>query len=211
MRAVRSCSVTALLATLAVCPRPAAADPGVRVIVVPARPIYVLPPGYYRPYAPLYGDGAPLVPTPPSVLQFGAVPLQAPGVTLVPAPVNSGFQRFQPPLLWPSGGALFGGPAAGETEQALQLLSSPRERDRIDAAIALGRNRVERAVDPVARLLANDPSSQVREAAARALGLIGTPAALKPLQTAAQADADREVRRSAQFAAEAVRGGIQKP
>jgi HEAT repeat protein len=81
----------------------------------------------------------------------------------------------------------------------------------MDAAIALGRNRVERAVDPLARLLANDPSARVREAAARALGLVGSPAAIKPLQTAAQADADREVRRSARFAAEAVRGGLQKP
>jgi hypothetical protein len=38
-------------------------------------------------------------------------------------------------------------------------------------------------------------------------GLIAAPQALPALQTAAQADEDREVRHSAQFAAEVIRSG----
>jgi len=44
----------------------------------------------------------------------------------------------------------------------------------------------------------------VRESAARALGLIASPSALPALQRAAQVDADRDVRRSAQFAVDVI-------
>ena len=47
-------------------------------------------------------------------------------------------------------------------------------------------------------------SPPVREAAARALGLIGSPRALTALRYAAQADSDRDVRRSAQFSVEVI-------
>jgi HEAT repeat protein len=50
----------------------------------------------------------------------------------------------------------------------------------------------------------------VREAAARALGLIALPASLNALQHAAQADDDRDVRRSAAFAADVIRTNMQR-
>jgi HEAT repeat protein len=59
-------------------------------------------------------------------------------------------------------------------------------------------------------MLAGDRSATVREAAARALGLIATPATLPALQRAAQADDDREVRASARFAADVVRDRLRR-
>ena len=50
----------------------------------------------------------------------------------------------------------------------------------------------------------------VREAAARALGLIGDTATLPALQRAAQADDDHDVRHSAQFAAEVIRSNLPR-
>jgi HEAT repeat protein len=50
----------------------------------------------------------------------------------------------------------------------------------------------------------------VREAAARGLGLIGSSSALSALQYAAQSDDDPEVRRSASFAAEVIRGNLRR-
>jgi HEAT repeat protein len=70
--------------------------------------------------------------------------------------------------------------------------------------LQLGRSKDPRAVDPLAATLAGDRSAMVREAAARALGLIGSPAALPALQNAAQVDSDHDVRRSAQFAVEVI-------
>jgi len=54
-------------------------------------------------------------------------------------------------------------------------------------------------------MLASDRSPAVRDSAARALGLIGSRASLAALDRAAQSDDDRDVRRSAQFAAEVIR------
>jgi HEAT repeat protein len=79
----------------------------------------------------------------------------------------------------------------------------------MDAAIALGRNKMDKALEPLQGLLANDPSPRVREAAARALGLLAAPGALKALEMAAQADNDKDVRHSAQFAAEVIRGAAK--
>ncbi|HEX5270930.1 MAG TPA: HEAT repeat domain-containing protein, partial [Gemmataceae bacterium] len=62
----------------------------------------------------------------------------------------------------------------------------------------------DRAVDALTTTLAGDGSAEVREAAARALGLIGSPRALAALQRAAQGDADRDVRNSARFAADVI-------
>jgi HEAT repeat protein len=94
-------------------------------------------------------------------------------------------------------------------DQALHLLTSPKDRDRIDAALLLGRNRVEKAIDPLQKVLANDQNPRVLEAAVRGLGLIATPACLKPLETAAQSDEDPEVRRSARFAAQVIRANTR--
>ena len=64
----------------------------------------------------------------------------------------------------------------------------------MEAALQLGRSRATEAVEPLSQMLSGDRSPQAREAAARALGLIGSPASLPALQQAAQADDDREVR-----------------
>jgi HEAT repeat protein len=76
--------------------------------------------------------------------------------------------------------------------------------------VQLGRLRDVRAVEPLTRTLQSDGSPAVREAAARGLGLIADASALKALQYAAQADPDREVRHSAQFAAEVIRVGLPR-
>jgi HEAT repeat protein len=70
--------------------------------------------------------------------------------------------------------------------------------------VQLGRLRATQAVEPITRLLSSDRSPVVREAAARGLGLIGSPASLPALQQAAQADQDREVRASARFAVDVI-------
>ena len=94
-----------------------------------------------------------------------------------------------------------------EADQLLQRLSDSDERARGEAAIQLGRLKAQKAIDPLAATLAGDPSPKVREAAARALGLIGSPKGLTVLQRAALADNDYDVRHSAQFAAEVVQSG----
>ena len=71
----------------------------------------------------------------------------------------------------------------------------------------LGRGRAAQAVDPLAATLAGDRSPVVREAAARALGLIGSSAALPALQQAASADPDHDVRHSAGFAIDVIQSG----
>lgn len=196
-----------LVVALGVASTDALAGPGVTVNV---GPIYVRQyyPRYYRPYSGIYTDGLPLVPPTPTVFQPGPVPIQAPGTIVTPQ--GLGFQQFTFPganVGFAAVAPAFNVPAAGaaEIDVALQLLASPRERDRMEAAIALGRNKVDKALDPLQRVLASDSSARVREAAARGLGLFGSPAALKALQTAAQADDDRDVRHSAQFAAESIR------
>jgi HEAT repeat protein len=69
---------------------------------------------------------------------------------------------------------------------------------------------VVQAVAPLVQALGNDPSPIVREAAARGLGLIGVAACLNPLQHAAMADDDRDVRRSASFAADVIRSNLPR-
>lgn len=177
------------------------------------RPYYV-PRLIYRPYYPTYAgpylsDPAAAYAPPLQVFQPGPVPIAAPGLSPQAGP---GLPIQAGPGLPNFGGAVPRiAPQLDEAallETLLQQLSSPRERDRIDAASTLGRNRVARAVGPLSKALANDASPRVREAAARALGLIGQPAALNALQNAAQADDDRDVRHSAQFAAEVIQANL---
>jgi HEAT repeat protein len=92
-----------------------------------------------------------------------------------------------------------------EVDSALQQLAQGDDRGRADAAIRLGRWHADRAVEPLTRTLEQDRSPAVRDAAARALGLIAAPSALNALQRAAGADDDRDVRHSASFAAEIIR------
>ena len=92
----------------------------------------------------------------------------------------------------------------------IQQLFDQEERVRSDAALELGRLKAQQAVDPLCTLVATDRSPLVRDAAARALGLIGSPRGLTALQNAAQADPDRDVRRSAQFSAEVIRTSLRQ-
>ena len=96
------------------------------------------------------------------------------------------------------------------TNRYMQQLFDQEERVRSDAAMELGRMRADRAVEPLCTLVTTDRSPLVREAAARALGLIGSTRGLAALQQAAQADNDRDVRRSAQFSAEVIRTNLRR-
>jgi HEAT repeat protein len=106
--------------------------------------------------------------------------------------------------------AAVGGGRQNSIDHHVQLLSNPDERVRLDSVAQLGRLKAYRAVDPLAATLAGDRSPAVREGAARALGLIGSPKALPALQQAAQADSDHDVRHSAQFAAEVIRSSLSR-
>ncbi len=198
------------------------AGPGVTVYVAPRyyNPYYY-PPYFFRLYGPLPGDGIPISPPAPTVFQAGPSPIPAPGTIItgagtgLPQRVGFGWNAGQPVLVpqvnaapaaaaAPKDNSVAAATGGLDVDKALQLLSSAREHDRMEAAIALGRNKVEKATDPLQNLLATDFNPRVREAAARALGLIGSPKSLKALQTAAQADDDSNVRHSAQFAAETI-------
>jgi hypothetical protein len=91
-----------------------------------------------------------------------------------------------------------------DIDNSLRQLADRDARIREEAVMQLGRARAQRAIDPLAATLAGDSSAAVRDAAARALGLIGSPKALPALRRAAQVDADKDVRRSAQFSIEVV-------
>ena len=97
---------------------------------------------------------------------------------------------------------------ASSQPPALRRKSLTSTIRRADAAIRLGRNKDAQAVPHLTQTLRSDSSPAVREAAARGLGLIGAPASLSALQNAAQADDDRDVRRSASFAAEIIRANL---
>jgi HEAT repeat protein/cyclophilin family peptidyl-prolyl cis-trans isomerase len=71
----------------------------------------------------------------------------------------------------------------------LTLLTDSEARVRRRAALAIGRTRVADGVGPLMPLLTSDPEPEVRQMAAFAMGLIGTPAAADPL-TAALSDPD---------------------
>ena len=172
--------------------------------------------GYYRPYAyiappPVVIGGPPVVVQQPVVVQPGYAPstpppAQAPAPLPAPAP-NATVAAPSTPEVMPTAALTNGG---SEIETALEQLRSGNEATRADAAVRLGRLKIERAVGPLVKALNSDKSPMVREAAARGLGLIGSPSALSALQYAAQADEDREVRHSASFAAECIRGSLRR-
>src|SRR5262249_17392608 len=99
-------------------------------------------------------------------------------------------------------------PADPNAQQAianyLAPLRTPDGRVRLEGGPQLGRMRAREAIDPLAATLAGDLSPRVREAAARALGLIGTTQAAPALQRAVQMDCDPSVRQSAQFSLDAI-------
>jgi hypothetical protein len=153
--------------------------------------VYVAPP-------PLYVVPQPVVvrPAAPAVVVAGSPdadlpPPSAPSPPVLPAPTVRGARPV-------SAGA------------DLQALADPSPAARAEACIQLGRRRDTRAVSPLIRLLREDDSPQVREAACRALGLLAAAEALPALQQAASADADRDVRKTASFAAEVIRANLRR-
>ena len=149
-------------------------------------PYYSYSPVYYYPPPPVYVQPAPVA---QSVCQ-------AP-----PPPVA---QSTPPPPVLPTGLTQASAGSTADVERHLQMLSDPDERTRATAAIQLGRLKAERAIDPLAATLAGDRSANVREFAARALGIIASAKGLPALRNAALNDSDRDVRHSAEFAVEIV-------
>jgi len=171
-------------------------------------PVY-RPWGYYG--YPYYGWGyyRPVYIAPPPVI-YGAAPVvvqPAPvivGASPESAPVSS--QATVPPISTVSSPADKGQSAF---EYNMQMLRAKEESVRRDATMELGRMKADRAVDALTATLAGDASPVVRDAAARALGLIASPRSLSALIRAAQADNDRDVRHSAQFAVEIIRANLK--
>ena len=87
---------------------------------------------------------------------------------------------------------------------SIRSLADSNEGVRLDAVTQLGHLKAHRAIDPLAATLSGDRSPAVREAAARALGLMRNPKGLPALQRAVQVDADHDVRRTAQFSIEII-------
>jgi hypothetical protein len=188
------------------------------------RPYGYYPYGYYRPYG-VYVAPAPVVVAAPAPVYVQPAPIvvqqPAPAATVQPAPVAT----VQPPLQ-PVPTASATSPAPTPTVVAastpavsnreavitghLQKLTSPDDQVRCDAVEQLGRMNADRAVDSLTAVLAGDRSPMVREAAARSLGLIGAARALPALIRAAQADSDRDVRRSAQFTVEIIHNRLRQ-
>jgi hypothetical protein len=183
---------------------------------------------YYRPYYygyPYYGPAVVVAaPAPAVVVQAPAAVQPAPaGSAYQPAPASTpapptlpsptplsaapSIQTSQPATLAP---AVARSSAPDDADRLIQLLRDPGEGARVSAAIQLGRDKSQQAVEPLTQMLTSDTSARAREAAARALGLIAAPSSLNALQTAAQADDDREVRQSARFAADVIRGSLRR-
>jgi hypothetical protein len=169
------------------------------VVVAQPQTVYVT-----QPAAPPRSTSSYTAPTPPAPVE--TLPAPRPGETAeppqasgTPTSLSSSVTRTAAPVV-----------NTREDNALVQQLNDPQENVRINAVMQLGRNRVVSAVSPLSQLLANDRSVAVRESAARALGLIAAPESLNALQRAAQADDDREVRHSAQFAAEIIRGNLQQ-
>jgi hypothetical protein len=212
----------ALFLTLGLSPfaQNAQAYVGVRIGI--GLPLYVGPgPYYYGGYPYYYPGPAYVVPgpvvyqtAPPVVYQTApaTVVRSAPGEAVAaPAPLPTPIANSAPSVtpLPPVTNVV---PVSNQTPQTnalVQQLSDANETVRRDAAIELGRQKAQGAVDALTHTLAKDASPMAREAAARGLGLIASPRSLNALIFAAQADNDREVRHSAQFAVEVIRSNLR--
>jgi hypothetical protein len=177
--------------------------------------------GFYRPYPLFIGPAVVVQPAPiyvqpaivqPTVVQPAYPSPASPPATQQPAPLPP-----PTPLTASDTAPNDVRPAVATTPNRraeidgyLQQLRTGDEQARAEALVRLGRLKAERAVGPMIKALNKDGSPQVREAAARGLGLVAVPSSLSALQYAAQADDDREVRRSASFAAEVIRGQLQR-
>jgi hypothetical protein len=195
------------------------AHPGVRFGIG----INLWPGGYWGPYYPYgypyyYGPG-PYV-YPPATVVVPAAPAvivqPTPAPTLpTPVPIPAPANNYVPPPPPPPPAASTSTPvipAASESPRVdalLAQLNDGKDTVRRDAAMDLGRMKSQRAIDPLLTMLSKDQSAIARDAAARALGLIGSSRTLNALICAAQADNDRDVRHSAQFAVEVIRTNLR--
>jgi hypothetical protein len=165
---------------------------------------YYYPPTYVVP-APqvVYQAPPPLVAAPPAPGLSEAVPnAPLPQANAAPAPGAA-------PLPPVTNVIPVSNQASPQVDALVRQLSLASETARRDAALQLGRLKANSAVDALVNVLGKDVSPVARDGAARALGLIGSPTSLKALIYAAQADEDREVRRSAQFAVEVIRSNLR--
>ena len=170
--------------------------------------------GYPYPYPYYYAPpGVVVAPAPvaaaPAVVA-GSAPVPAVSAVAAAAPSAPTEQTQAPPLAAPPA-PIVRAVSGIDFQSDLSALNDPSVQIRADACIRLGRQKIVRAVPSLTRTLSEDGSPTVREAAARGLGLIASPRALpRPSRDAAQADDDRDVRRSASFAAEVIRGNMRR-
>lgn len=177
------------------------------------------PPVFYRPYCcyprpiyyapPVVVQPAPVIVQPPPVTYSAPVVVPPPPAPVVlPSPgvpvTNSG---VQPAVALREPTSLDLDASIG---RHLESLKSSDTNVRRDAVLELGHMKAANAVAPLSATLAGDASPEVRDAAARALGLIGVANALPALRYAAQADSDRDVRRSCQFAVDVIQTNLRK-
>jgi HEAT repeats len=190
---------------------------GVRIGI--GLPLYVGPSPYYYgyPYR-YYYPPAYVVPAPQVVYQTApptVVALPAPGLSeaipAAPAPQANAapVTPSAAPLPFVTNVIPASNPASPQVDALVRQLTETSETARRDAALQLGRLKANSAVDALVNVLAKDSSPIARDGAARALGLIASPTSLKALIYAAQADDDREVRHSAQFAVEVIRSSLR--
>jgi hypothetical protein len=203
----------ALLLALGIGPFAQNAQAWVGVRIGIGVPLYVGPGPYYY-GSPYYYYPPPAYVAPPAVVYQAApapatVVVRSPGEAVpAPAPLPTPVSNAAP--LPPVTNVV---PASNQTtpqiNSLVQQLSDASEIVRRDTAIELGRQKAQSAVDALMNTLAKDTSPIAREGAARGLGLIASPRSLNALIFAAQADNDREVRRSAQFAVEVIRSNLR--
>lgn len=173
----------------------------------------VPPPYYYRPYPywgpyyrPYYYPPPAVVVPAPVVYQPAPIVVQQPTVVQQPV-VQQPAQVSQPTPVYssPPAPSVYQATSGPNVDGLLANLRNTDDNVRRDSVMQLGQLRATTAVQPLTATLAGDQSPVVREAAARALALIGSAQALTALQHAAQADPDRDVRHSAQFAVDIIR------
>jgi HEAT repeats len=170
-------------------------------------------PVFYRPWGCCYPGPVYYYPPYPVYAAPPAVIVQPAPVVAAPAPVVAAPGQTVPPLQRVAGSDSAAVAVSSnyqvDLDRYIQQLADPNDQVRLEAALQLGKMKADRAVDPVAATLAGDRSPAVREAAARALGLIGSSRGLTALKYAAQADSDRDVRHSAQFAVEIIHSNLK--
>ncbi len=214
IRHIRTPGLVLALTTLASLAAPAA-QAGWSVGVSLGSPYYGRPyghyhgPHYYRPY-PIYYAPAPVYVRPVTVIQPAPAPVY---VTPVAAPAPAPVVTQAPPPVPVQEGPEPRPVARGVSDDIAHYtakLQNDDPRERGEAAVQLGRLHAPGAAGTLTSILNNDTSPVVREAAARGLGLVGTPEALTALQRAALADADPEVRRSAAYSADVIRSSLPR-